>query len=106
MWVANNGSNNITQIRASDAKVIGHTEVGKGPWGIVFDGASLWVANNDDGSVSNLRLRIKQGILGTQASIDKSQSDERETGESPSSVVFDGTFIYVTNFGDGTITRH
>src|ERR1700730_19436086 len=40
IWVTNNGSRNVTKIRASDATVLGTFTVGSGPFGVAFDGAN------------------------------------------------------------------
>src|ERR1700745_1204336 len=39
IWVANNGSDNVTKLRASDGKVLGTFAVGSNPIGVAFDGA-------------------------------------------------------------------
>jgi YVTN family beta-propeller protein len=54
VWVANYGSNTVTKIRASDAKVLGTFPVGTEPAGMAFDGANVWVANDGGGTVSKL----------------------------------------------------
>jgi len=48
IWVANQSSNNVTKLRASDGAVLGTFAAGAGARGIAFDGASIWVANGLD----------------------------------------------------------
>ena len=45
IWVANNGSANVTKVRVSDGTVLGTYSVGASPRGICFDGANVWVTN-------------------------------------------------------------
>ena len=45
VFVANQFSNTVTKLRASDGTVIGTYNVGHRPVALAFDGASLWVAN-------------------------------------------------------------
>ena len=52
IWVANNGSNNVTKLRASDGAVQGSYAVGGSPCGIAFDGTNIWVANLSYDTVS------------------------------------------------------
>jgi hypothetical protein len=67
--------------------------VGSGPVGVAFDGASIWVANMNSGTVS--KLRASDGAnLGTFSA-----------GNEPRGVAFDGVNIWVTNVGSGTVTK-
>ena len=54
MWVANEGSGNVTKLRASDGKLLGTFSVGSCPYGVAFDGANIWVTNFCSDSVSKL----------------------------------------------------
>jgi DNA-binding beta-propeller fold protein YncE len=44
----------VTKLRASDGKVLGTFSVGRGPEGVAFDGANIWVANLFSKSVSKM----------------------------------------------------
>ncbi len=46
MWVANEGTNNVTKLSPSGA-TLGTFAVGSGPVGIAFDGTNMWVANDE-----------------------------------------------------------
>lgn len=52
LWVANNGSNNVTELRASDGTNLATFSVGTRPFGIAFDGANIWVVNSFSNTVS------------------------------------------------------
>ena len=75
---------------ASDEAMLGTFAAGGWPWGVAFDGADIWVANNGD--VTVMKYRASDGFnQGTFAS-----------GSSPSGVAFDGANIWVANeFGSG-----
>jgi len=54
IWVANEGSDDVTKLRASDGANLGTYAAGNGPSGICFDGASIWVANEGSDDVTKL----------------------------------------------------
>src|SRR5215469_6128121 len=67
--------------------------VGTTPKGIAFDGANIWVGNQDGNTVT--KLRASDGaLLGTF-----------NVGNTPSSVAFDGVNIWVGNENGGNITK-
>ena len=74
---------------------VGTVPVGSGPHGIAFDGANMWVANDDPdpdaGSVTE--LSPDGGTLGTFP-----------VGCSPQYIAFDGTNMWVTNYDSGTLS--
>ena len=55
IWVCNNGSNNVTKLRASDGLLLGTFAVGTSPLAVAFDGANIWVANIHSNNVTRLR---------------------------------------------------
>jgi len=64
IWVANENSNNVMKVKATDGAVLGTFNVGTNPVGVVFDGTNVWVANRDSNTVS--KLRPSDGVvLGT-----------------------------------------
>ena len=75
---------------------VGTVPVGSGPHGIAFDGANMWVANDDPdpdaGSVTE--LSPDGGTLGTFP-----------VGRSPQYIAFDGTNMWVTNYDSDTVTE-
>lgn len=67
--------------------------VGGSPYGVAFDGSSLWVSNAGNNTVS--KIRASDGtILGTFP-----------VGSNPRLVEFDGANIWVANFGSNTVTK-
>src|SRR5579862_2847028 len=66
---------------------------GHGPLGIAFDGANIWTANYNGGTVTKLRASDGKR-LGTF-----------DVGAGPAGVTFDGTNIWVSNSAAGTLTK-
>lgn len=94
VWVTLNNQEQVLRIHAeTGAKYGDPIDVGREPWGLTFDGVNMWVANNGDKSVTKLRA-LDGKSLGTFS-----------TGGAASLLVFDGNFVWVTNFDTGTITR-
>jgi DNA-binding beta-propeller fold protein YncE len=54
IWVTNQGSYDVTKLRASNGSLLGTFGVGNTPKGIAFDGANIWVPNLNSGSLSKL----------------------------------------------------
>ena len=89
----------VTKLRASDGANLGNFAAGVFPWGIAYDGANIWVANqgpncpgmgSDPGSV--MKYRASDGAnLGTFIS-----------GQCPSGLAFDGANLWVANEFDAT----
>ena len=64
IWVADNASNTVTKLRASDGICAGvanpsgsdvsarSVAVGSQPYGVAFDGANIWVTNYSSSTVS------------------------------------------------------
>jgi hypothetical protein len=68
-------------------------KVGRFPYGIAFDGANMWVTNEDDSTVT--KLRASDGAnLGTFT-----------VGPNPMGVAFDGANIWVANEGSATVSK-
>jgi YVTN family beta-propeller protein len=66
---------------------------GSFPQGIAFDGASIWVTNKLNGTVT--KLLVSDGeVLGTFSA-----------GSEPQAIAFDGVNIWVTNESSSTVTR-
>lgn len=49
---ANLNSNTISKLRPSDGSLVATSNVGSVPWGLAFDGISMWVTNVGSNSVS------------------------------------------------------
>jgi hypothetical protein len=95
IWVANDYSNNVTKIRASDGANLGTfaATTNANPMGIAFDGANIWVANSGSNNVT--KLRASDGAnLGTFA-----------VGSYPNEIAFDGVNIWVTNANSDSVSK-
>jgi len=67
--------------------------VGTQPWDVAFDGASIWVVNSGEDTVT--KLRASDGAAeGTFA-----------TGDFPRAILFDGVNIWIINSYDSTVTK-
>jgi YVTN family beta-propeller protein len=67
--------------------------VGNNPQGVEFDGARVWVANQDSDTVT---------VIDTS---DSSVLATVSVGDAPTKVLFDGQSIWVLNTGDETVTQ-
>ena len=80
-------------MRASDGALLGTFPAGSGPWGLVFDGANIWIADHEGNTVT--QLRASDGtVLGVLA-----------VGTAPLYLTFDGANIWVTNEGSDTVSK-
>ena len=52
VWVASNGADRVTKLRASDGMVVGSFRAGRHPSGLAFDGSSIWVSNSSGQTVA------------------------------------------------------
>jgi hypothetical protein len=53
MWVSNFNSGSVTELSSTGA-VFGTFAVGEGPTVVAFDGADIWVASDQAGTISKL----------------------------------------------------
>ena len=72
---------------------MGTYAVGANPYGVAFDGNSIWVVNANSNNVTRL-LASTGAVVGTYA-----------VGRGPYGVAFDGTNIWVANSGTNNVTR-
>jgi YVTN family beta-propeller protein len=84
----------IALLRWYDANTTGNSfSVGNTPYGVAFDGASIWVARFNSNNVT--KLRASDGtVLGTYPA-----------GSNPEVVAFDGANIWVVNYGGNNVTK-
>jgi YVTN family beta-propeller protein len=54
MWVANQGSNDVSQIDPREDEVVSTTPVGDEPRGIGAGGGYVWVVNSENDTVSRI----------------------------------------------------
>ncbi len=93
IWVTNNGSNDVTKLRASDGTNLGTFPVGSGPEGVALDGANVWVANLGSSNVTKLRAS------------DGTSLGAFPVGNGPQGLAFDGANVWVANSGSSTVTK-
>src|SRR3989441_1254344 len=95
IYVANQGSSNVTRIRASTGVVEGSPiPVGSFPGAIAFDGTFIYVANQSSNNVT--RIRASTGVV---------EGSPIPVGSVPIGLAFDGTFMYVANELSANVTR-
>ncbi len=92
LWIANNSTNTVGRIRASDGALAGEFPVGAAPSGVavgIGNGGTgvVWVTNTGDGSVSVLDASDGSAITGSPVAI----------GGEPHEVMYDGTFAWVSD---------
>jgi sugar lactone lactonase YvrE len=97
IWVANEGSNNVTKMQAANGSVVGTYPAGTNPDALAFDGASIWVANNMNPGYAT-KLSASNGS--TLGSFFLGGADGFPYG-----IVFDGTYIWTANFGSSDVTK-
>ena len=83
IWVT--GPNQLVTRLKRDGSNAGQFQVGREPLGLAFDGANIWVANDADGTVTELR-----------ASDGKTLGTFSDLSGSPYGVAFDGANIWVS----------
>jgi YVTN family beta-propeller protein len=93
IWVAIDGDNTVTKLRASDGVILGIFAVGKDPRGIALDGNNVWVTDFGDNTVR--KLTASDGnALGIY-----------NVGPRPTGISFDGANVWVANSGSNNITK-
>ena len=85
--------NSVFKLNPSTGAGVGNYNVGTQPYGICFDGASIWVANRGSANVTKLNAGTG-AVIGTYS-----------VGPSPSGICFDGASIWVSNFGSTNVTK-
>ena len=92
IWVASGGvSGSLTRLRAADGAPVWTIPVDD-PWGMAYDGKTVWVTNNRANRVT--RINSAGCILG-----------EYKAGERPMGIAFDGISLWVADNGGAELTR-
>jgi DNA-binding beta-propeller fold protein YncE len=94
IWVANDDSNNVTKLRASDGTMLGTFGAGSGPLEVAFDGANIWMTNAF-GTSAVIKLRASDGTMLATFSV----------GPNPLGIAFDGVNIWVANNNTNTVSK-
>jgi DNA-binding beta-propeller fold protein YncE len=93
IWVANQLSDNLMKLSASDGSNLGTFPTGTRPVALAFDGANIWVANKFSNNV--MKVRASDGVL----------LETIKVGRAPEALLFDGSSVWVANGGDNTVTK-
>ncbi|HWZ84211.1 MAG TPA: hypothetical protein VNW47_16405 [Terriglobales bacterium] len=83
----------VWSVDVTTGRAFNGADVGVNPVAMAYDGANLWVVNQDSNTVTKVR-GWDATVLGTFA-----------VGTSPSAIAFDGTTMWVTSQGGNSITR-
>src|SRR5262245_10834629 len=83
IWVANQMSDNLMKLRASDGLNIGTFETGTRPVALTYDGTHVWVANKMSNNV--MKYLAKDGSLVATITV----------GQQPEGLAFDGKDVWV-----------
>lgn len=129
IWVVNIGSNNLTKINVGDGSIAGSYSI-KDPWDICFDGAYIWVGCSSglvkikpsDSTITWVQNNITITSLVSDGTfvwalnqpsnklyqinaLDGAITKTYSTGNSPSSICYDGVCVWVTILGSDVVTK-
>jgi hypothetical protein len=94
IWSAgSDSSRTVTKLRASDGSLLGTYPMSGFLGGIVFDGANIWVTNENMATVSELRAS------------DGANLGSFPTQIAPWAIVFDGSNIWVGNADSSSLSK-
>ena len=134
LWVSNFYAGTVSRINMSTNAVTATLNLGGSPYGMVANGTDLWVANMNLGQIQRVNtstLQVTQTINAGSASemtmafgsiwvsrnttspgrvmrIDPSTGNVLQTisvGNKPYNMVSDGTYLWVANYGSGTLSK-
>lgn len=95
LWLAVPSAGNLVKIRTLDGAVLGTFSIAAGASELAFDGANLWVMNNDFAAGTVTKVRVADGA--TLASF--------AVGALPIDIAFDGGNMWTTNTNGNSLTR-
>ena len=90
IWTANSSPGSVSKVNPVTGAVTTFTTGFNSPFGILYDGSNIWVADFDN---TLKKLDSSGNILQTIS-----------TGQSPRSPIFDGTNIWVLNLNSDSVT--
>ena len=97
IWVANDGSDTVTKLRAADGANLGTFDVGALPRGFAFDGVNIWVLNANDLTLTQMRASDAETLSTVPLS-------GIPTSDIPRAITFDGSHIWVAT-RDGSVLK-
>ncbi len=93
IWLVDDNFGEVVKFRPSDGQILGAYPVGPSPSGIVYDGANIWVGN-DNGEL--VKIRASDGLnLGVFPAFPNSST--------PGDLAYDGTHIWATNSSNDSV---
>jgi YVTN family beta-propeller protein len=100
-YVSNVGNNAISTLNLTTHSTRGHVSVGKNPEGLALHGGNLYVANNDDDTISVIDV----ATLSVSSTIDLRENENDAPGRMPVDVKInaDGTKLYVTLASENSV---
>jgi hypothetical protein len=109
IWVTNTTSNNIIRLRASDGACVSTcsffgTQM-NAPLGIIFDGASLWVASSGGGLGVHRINPLLSPANPTPPALTNTINPQVTGVGTASGLAFDGTYIWVTNNSSNLLSK-
>jgi hypothetical protein len=93
VWVANQQSDSLMKLRASDGLNLGTFETGIRPVALTYDGTHVGVANKMSNNV--MKFLAKDGSLVATIAV----------GQQPEALAFDGKDVWVANGRENTVTK-
>ena len=106
LWVSNYSSGNVSKIALGTCNpstgmcaTPTTVSVGSGPYGVVFDGAYVWVANGGDNTVTKIS-QATSTVVGTYP-----PAGSGLPLSLPQFVAFDGGNIWISNISGGTVSK-
>ena len=87
------GTADVTELRASDGKLLGTFPAGGSPVGIAYDDSSIWVVNYHGNTVRRLRPS------------DGKELETFEVGNAPTGIVFDGSSMWIALEGANSVAK-
>lgn len=106
IWVTDVGLHRLLKLDAS-GNIIQSILIGGDPRRMVFDGINIWVPNNQDDSISVVRVKDSQGnpLPTTGSNVSFVLATLTGNGmNSPDTIAFDGERMLVTNFSSDKVS--
>ncbi|HEY7176750.1 MAG TPA: ABC transporter substrate-binding protein, partial [Micromonosporaceae bacterium] len=94
IWVANPADDSVVRIDARSRHQVQKVPVGNGPVALVAVGPNVWVVNSLDATVTEISSRTNAPV-----------GDPIKVGTYPSAIAYGLGWLWITNEGDGTLTR-
>jgi hypothetical protein len=97
LWVANNGDNSVTRVRASDGRVLGTFTGAVNAFGVLVARGLVWVTGaTNPGALYAINPANEGGVVGFPM--------VPNIGDTPLGIAFDGNFIWTANVGHAANT--